>query len=155
VKKFQISKGFTLIELLVVIGLLFIGSVVGVVSFSQFRSAQELEVSVDDIVSALNTAKINAIAQKFPSTCTQQLLKYGVKITLATNTYAIWAYCGGRSYYLGDKDLPGGLNFDIGTSGEVIFLVGKGTSSGGTIKVKSTDKTKTIQIDASGNITVI
>ncbi len=145
-------RGFTLIELIVVFAIFFIVTAVGMVSFNQYNTVQELESVSADIASLLNSARVNAVTQTMQNLCTQQLLRYSIKIT-PPSTYAMIVYCNGTSFSLKNNTLPASIIFDTGTSSEISFLVASGLSSGGTVKLKGASKTKLIQIDTAGNTT--
>ncbi len=150
-KKISTSRGFTLIEIVVICAIFFIVTTVGMVSFTQFTSSQTLQSSSQDIISILNTARINAVTQTMPGACTQQLQRYSVKF-IPPITYEMWAYCNGTGSVLKNQKLPDGVTFNTGTSAEITFLVASGLSSGGTINLKDASSTRSVQVDTAGNI---
>jgi hypothetical protein len=106
------------------------------------------------VVSLLSNAKINAVTQSMLGSCTQQLLKYSVKVT-SNRAYEMDVYCNSNSYPLKPQNLPNGVTFTTWPN-EVYFLAGSGTSQGGAIIINGANgSTKQIIIDAAGNITAL
>lgn len=155
-KRYFIRRGFTLVELLVVLAIFFIITTAGTITFSRYNTSQVLESSSKSIITFLNSAKVNAVTQTMPGSCTQNLQMYSVKI-IDSLTYELWGYCNGTSSSLKTQKLPNTVSFDAGTSGEITFNAGTGLSNGGSIKLSiklnGTYSTKNITIDTSGNIT--
>lgn len=148
------QKGFTLIEILAVCAIFFITTTAGAISFSQFNTSQLLDSSSKNIVSDLQNAKTNAVAQYMPNSCTQMLQMYSFNKT-SSLTYETRFICEGTSFVFKKYTLPKGLSFDNGTSDEITFLIGTGFSSGGIIILKGIISTKTIQVDNAGNISIL
>jgi len=147
------SRGFTLVELVVVFAIFFIATTAGMVSFSQYSNSQILDSSSKGVAGFLNNTRSNAVTQILLGSCTGSLLLYSVRFTMPS-TYSMWAYCNGTSYLLKSERLPGGVTFDTGTSGEILFTVSTGASTGGgTVRLRGGSTIKIINVDTLGNIT--
>ena len=165
-EKVKSVAGFTFIEILVVITVISILSGIGIAGFVSFSRSQTLNTAVNDVISVLNLAKSRSGSQVKPDyLClnTDTLSGYEVKISVATPNYEMDVRCtrGGISLILPpvlSKKLPNGYSFDS-TSGTSFFfplLIGGVVRTGGTtIIIKDAyGSSKTITVDASGNITV-
>lgn len=148
-------RGFTLIEILVVMAILLVGLTAGMASYSRFGEAKKLDTTAAEVESLLNNARINAVTQTYPpvSIACSSLQSYSIKI-IAVNSYEMDVYCDGTGSTIPGKTkiLPTGVTF--AATGEVVFLVGSGTSPAAkTITINGTGGSKTITIDLMGNIT--
>lgn len=145
-------RGFTLVEMLIVCAIFFIATTAGAISFSRYNTAQTLDVTSKNIVSFLNNARVNAVTQTIPSTCTQ-LQMYKVTIT-PPSLYEMYATCGATDILIKKDMLPNGISFKSGTSNQITFVIGNGISNSGTVIIGDATMSKNISIDTMGNITI-
>lgn len=165
------SEGFTLIELLVVIAVIGILAVGGFVSFISYTQKVTLDNATSDVVNMLNTAKSRAQAQIKPqiSPCNNNTFR-GYRVNFIKNgnnigNYNLNAVCDSidRSDYcdsstsvlsISTQKLPGSISFDNGSSFVtcVMFNSFSSLSTNRSIKINGNNGSKTINVDAAGNI---
>lgn len=174
------SKGFTLIEIVIVFSIMAIISSVGLASFSNFSKSQNLNKATLDLSTMINKAKSLTISQALSNGSVQNLCDegaagvktfagYAVKVFQSSGSYELDILCGNE-----DPSSPTNLNNPIETntlSNNIVFdsvdtyfwfkplnlTVRRGvTDTTDTVVVKNDDggMTKTITVDASGNISV-
>ncbi len=159
-------KGFTLLELIVVFAILAIVGTVSMVGFSQFNSKQQFNSTVLDVTTVIQKAKSRAQTQAKPDTVlacrTVALSGYEVHFCgfagsqcsgSGTGRYELHIRCGSNSVMLEGTQLPTGIQFDNGTSGNIFFRVLNGSATPGTVNLRYGTATKTIQVSGVGNIT--
>lgn len=88
------ENGFTLIELLVAFGILIIVSSVGFISLSRYKGGQDIELSMEEIISAIRDVQKRSITE-------QDGLEWGIRFDNASSSYEIWS---GSSYASGTVD---------------------------------------------------
>ncbi len=172
-KFFQQKQGFTLIEILIVISVIAIISVTGIAALSTFQTNQLMNVTAKDLVSTLNLAKSRARTQVKPKVCIDPepdlvLDGYGVRLCSSVflpgcgsdyEGYELYVKCGGNviTTALLSKKMPSGYEFkQPGTTGDFFFPVLEGgvEADGDIIIDNMNGLTKTISVDASGNIEI-
>src|ERR1035437_215517 len=100
------KNGFTLIELVVAFSIMAVLSTIGVVSFVSYSRTQTLQQAVNDLVTALGTAKSMSVSQATTSSVKNISLKcssgqsfggYGITTTTATSpdSYTLYIMCSG------------------------------------------------------------
>ena len=171
-KFFQQKKGFTLIEILIVISVIAIISVSGIAALSTFQTNQLMNVTAKDLVSMLNLAKSRARTQVKPSDCVspQKVLDgYEVRLICPSGFnpncggpdagYEMIIKCGNLTYISTTKlkkIIPTGYSFVAGSAGSLFFPILKGgvETAGDIIISNGSGLTKTVSVDASGNINI-
>lgn len=146
-------KGFTLIELIVVISVTAVLSIVGIAAFVTYSQTQALSASAQDVATMLQVAKSRAQSQVKPDSV-PCLDGYRVDV-YPQGTYTLNAICGVNTYPIANqaKKLPTNISFYISSISSVQFAVLSGVVSGiRDIKINGYGKSKTINIDAIGNI---
>jgi type II secretory pathway pseudopilin PulG len=143
------NKGFTMIEILLVVGIavsiFFLSAPFGL----NFYRTQVVEETQDNINTALQRARHNAILQKNDSS-------FGVKFNTTLGSYTIFQ---GISFAerVTDQDeifyLPAGITLEVPDGEEIVFskLTGTPNSSGvGSISINLNGVIKTITVDENG-----
>ena len=153
------KKGFTLIELLVVIGVLVIVLAISITAFFNLTKKTNLDVSRENIISTLNTARNKSIASEAAS-------QYGVYLDTSTEpdryiffrgpSYAQRSVSYDKIYVLPSSIIILNLNFN-GGGNEIVFkrLDGNTNNYGSlTIKSLSTNEIRNIYIYSSGQLSL-
>jgi Tfp pilus assembly protein FimT len=150
--KYKLAQsGFTIVEILVVFSIFVMVTTAGMVSFRQYSTHQILETSAADLISFIGHVRTSAVSQVIESPCVSQLQSYNIKIVGSSN-YEMWVYCNSSSYQVRSRSLPNDVVFDSGTTSEISFAAGRGTSPGGVIRLRGAFSTKILQIDTAGNV---
>lgn len=140
------QKGITLIELIVVFIIIAIGAVLTVPSINAWVPNYRLRSATRDIVSAMRTAQMKAVANN---------MTYRVSFT-SPDSYVIQYQTTGGWVNDGEpQTLPPGIQFNT-TFGSTINFLPNSTSTGGNIILTNQKgATKTIQIlGATGRIKI-
>lgn len=158
------SYGFTLIELMVVISISSVVAFSGFFAFNKYAESQKLERAVQDIKTAYQQARFNAVSSvKDESGGPCSPLK-GYRVNMTTNAVTVLERCGNsptteRAYHT--YTMPPGItimNFDCNT---ITFNVLTGGTTGvlpcpgGSLYIKvqsSTGAFKNLKIDYGGII---
>lgn len=139
------KKGYTLIELLIAIAVLTVILVISAATFYNLTKKSDIDISRDNIISTLNTARNKTVASEGSA-------QYGVyfDITSSPDRYIL------RSTSFEEiHDLLSTIEISIGGGSEVVFkrLDGSTDNYGSiTIKHLTTNETRTIYIYSSGEI---
>ena len=147
------GAGFSLIELVVAFAIIGIITSMSVFTFSSYSRSQVFGAGISEFSSLLNTARSRAISQVKPAICgTSPLDGYKIVITAAGQDYEQDVVCGGDTYQINKKKLPGKVIFQSGLT-SVLFDVSTGTvTSPGSVTISGYGKNSTITIDKTGNI---
>jgi prepilin-type N-terminal cleavage/methylation domain-containing protein len=168
------KDGFTLIELVVAFSIMAVLSTIGVVSFVNYSRTQTLQQAVNDLTTALGTAKSMSVAQITTPNVGGGDLKcfsgqsfggYGITTTTGTNpnSYKLYIQCSGVKNYAVSTPLPKYISFSSSsTTSDVFFpiliggVVGNGNIvlDGSALGLTVGSSSKTINIDQWGNIKV-
>jgi prepilin-type N-terminal cleavage/methylation domain-containing protein len=157
------QKGFTLVELLVVMAITGVFGAMGFAGFDNYRKAQVLQTSSNEVATVVNLARSRAQSQIKPvSSCSGTLNGYRIVISSSLKDYTLYVSCNGTvnpsddvEIAQQDKTLPAGVTFSSNPS--FFFPVRTGgviPASGGTIVVNYASKSKTITIDSLGGVSV-
>jgi len=163
------KDGFTLIELVVAFSIMAVLSTIGVVSFVNYSRTQTLQQAVNDLATALGTAKSMSVAQITTPNVGGGDLKcfsgqsfggYGITTTTGTNpnSYTLYIKCSGVEVPASTSTpLPKNISFGSSTTTDVFFpiLIGGVVGNGGIVLNNSFGlPSKTVNIDSGGNIRV-
>ncbi len=160
----SVGAGFTLIEVLLAFSLSVTVAFVSVLGFVQFNSLQQFNNASNDVVTMLQKAKSHAISQVKPQTvpacATNTLDGYEVRLCgIAGSTcagagqYNLYVICS-SSNLIQTATLPTGVSFANGSTTSFIFRVLNGSSTSGTITMNGFGKTKTVQVNSIGIISI-
>ncbi|MDO8270251.1 MAG: prepilin-type N-terminal cleavage/methylation domain-containing protein [Candidatus Levybacteria bacterium] len=160
------NKGFTLIEILVVFSVITILSAVGIASFASYSRTQQVAQSANSVKLLISQARFNAI-----STVKSNSNEQGITIDCgvdALSGYSITTFgdssidlnqvcASGGSNRIKRYTLPSGLTFTAGTTcNQVLFdsLSAKGNGLPCNFVVNGFGQSKTISVDAIGNVSI-
>ncbi|MEK7657952.1 MAG: prepilin-type N-terminal cleavage/methylation domain-containing protein [Patescibacteria group bacterium] len=149
-------KAFTLIELLIVVAIMAILAAVGSVNLFNFRAQNNLNLTVNEIISLLRNAQNRSITQENGS-------NWGVHLENPSNQDDFYALFQGAVYSSGNTVLRANLRPTVqfndpssGASKDIIFNSISGLPFASTtviISLKSdSSKIKTITVNANGRI---
>lgn len=163
------KNGFTLIELIVIISVVGVLSIVGIASFVTYSRIQSLNSAVSDFVTTIHLAKSRAQSQVKPTercASNRQLNGYKVSVCgfpsstcVSTKDYELTIVCEGStvSPAIESKRLLQNITFVSGgtTSTSFFFkvIIG-GVVGAGDVVINGYGRSKTVRVDANGNITV-
>lgn len=154
----KVQSGFTIIELLFVFAVISVFSTLGIASFVSYSRAQALTAALNDVMTALETAKSRASSQVVPASCQFNHLQ-GYNVTIVnSNTFELHAVCETLSPVVQTKKLYQGISFDPDTARttttSITFNILTGITQGyGQITLKGyNNATKVIMVDTLGTI---
>ncbi len=87
-------RGFTIIELLTAIAILVIVSAVGFISLSKYKGGQDVELSMEELVTVVRDVQKRSITERDGKT-------WGIRFSNASSAYEIWS---GPTYASGTVD---------------------------------------------------
>lgn len=149
--------GYTFIELLIVFSIVAIIGGTSIAAFINFGNSQAVDGAASELASVITSARQQTLSQIKPSQCTdtQALQGYRVAINNSINTYSVQALCEGQTVQLTNNSLPSQMSFSPDTPQTVDFkLPNASVAQPAIITVSGYGKTKTINIDRTGAISV-
>lgn len=165
-RKYSKDSGFTLIEILVVFSVIAILSAVGFASLLTYGRSQEVSQTASDIKLLINQARSNALSavksekdeQGTTVNCGAAALS-GYSVETFTNTSLDFnmVCTGNPAIRLKRLTVSSRLTFGTGTTCSSIFFNSLTTTASGVpceIVVEGYGQTKTISVDAIGNVAI-
>ncbi len=157
-KNSVISRGFTIVELLLVTLLMIAIGTISVIGYTQFNNTQQLQNTAYDVVLLLQKAKSRAQTQVKPSSVnscnTNPLSAYEVRIDSVNRKYDLYIICGSSGTWIETKNLPSSITSISSTQPAYTFTILSGAVNPGSVQLNSSTGSKTIVIDANGNIRI-
>lgn len=159
------SQGFTILELLVVFSVIGVLAGVGFAAFTNYSRSQVLDQAVQDLKSAVDNSRFNAVSSVKPSMCTsanKTLNSYQIVFTPANNTYVVNAICESTTVLISTKVLPSSItmvstgNPPITTCSILSYntLSGYESGTGCVVVLSAYGRTKSVVIDGGGNASI-
>ena len=160
-----VIKGFTLIELLVVVTLVGMVSGIGIFSLISYGNTQTIEQALGNVRGIFDEAKFNALSSVKLSDCQGDLVSYVVDIEPSSadgspDTIDLIMNCESSTDTIKSYNLPSNTNFGVGTSCDYVTYESVELNSSAFpslpcfVTIEGFDITKTIRIDALGNVNI-